>query len=113
MAYSAVPSTVFGAGYAASANTIVLNTNDNAGTKLLTELTDAEAHATTGDWRKIIFAIMEMIYTKWNAVASGDRPTKLTVAKSTTTNVATGVVTNTYTIRAYTSVSAQEVNAEA
>lgn len=63
----------------------------------LDDLIDADANATTGDWRKIIVGVMEMFYKKWIRTPSGDRPTKLTVAKSTGVSGANTVVT--YTVR--------------
>jgi sugar/nucleoside kinase (ribokinase family) len=76
------------------------------------ELTAAEADASTGDLRKVIWALMQQIWTWWNGTASADRPAKVTVSKSSSTNTETGVVTNTFVVVCYTSVSAQEVVAE-
>ena len=72
-----------------------------------------EADGATGDIRRVVFALMEKLYSAWNALDAADRPTKMTIAKSVSPNVSTGVNTNTYTIRVYTAISAQEVEAEA
>jgi predicted 3-demethylubiquinone-9 3-methyltransferase (glyoxalase superfamily) len=112
MAFDAKPSTWLGAGYSVASNAITMNTNDAAENKTLTELTDAEAHATTGDIRKVIFALQEKLFAAYNATATADRPTKMTIQKSTSVNTATGVVTNVYTTVIYTGVLTQEVAAE-
>lgn len=103
------PGEWFGAGYAAGTNSITFNTNDAASNKTLTELTDAEAAASTGDVRKVIFAICEQLFYKYNSIAVADRPTKLSITKSASLNSATKEIANTYTIRITTSVVTQEV----
>jgi len=112
MAYNQFPGIVFGAGYTLADSKICLTTNTSAGTKLLTEVIDDEANATTGDARKVIFGIMEAIYAAYNAIAVADRPTQVTISKSVSTAPTTGVVTNTYAVRCYTAVSAQEISNE-
>lgn len=92
------PGEWFGAGYKAADNAITLNTNDAATNKTLTELTDVEAHATTGDARKVIYAIAEAIYAKFNSLAAADKPTAMQVYRSTSTNDITGEITRTYTM---------------
>jgi hypothetical protein len=109
MPFDAKPSTWLGAGYSAAANAITMNTNDAGSNKTLTELTDAEAHATTGDIRKVIFALMEKLYAAYNVTVAADRPTKLSIQKSVSVNTTTGVVTNVYTTIIYTGVVTQEV----
>jgi hypothetical protein len=112
MPYSAVPTTFFGAGYSVGTNTIIMNTADAGSNKTLAQLTDVEAHATTGDFRKIVFAIMEMLAVKWEATAVADRPTKLSITKSSSLNSQTGAITNAYTVVCYNELGAQEVAAE-
>lgn len=73
------------------------------------EMTAAEADAATGDIRKVFFAILEKLVDAWNDTDAADRPTKMTVTKSAVIDTGTGVVTNTYTLRFYTSISSQEV----
>lgn len=81
MAFSAVPSTWLGAGYAYSTNQITLNTAAHA-SALLTELTAADADATTGDIREIFYALCDMMYTKWEAQPDADQPTQVTVSRN-------------------------------
>lgn len=73
------------------------------------ELTAAEANGTTGDIRKIVWALMEKMYQEYNDAATADRPTNWTVTKSATVNATTGVVTNIFTNTIYTEVLTQEV----
>ena len=74
-----------------------------------TELTAAEADASTGDIRDIVWALMEHLYDAWNDTASADRPTKWTASKSVSVNTQTGVVTNIFTNTLYTSILTQDV----
>lgn len=77
------------------------------------EMTAVEADADTGDIRKVLFALMEQLYGAWNDTASADRPTQMIVSKTSTVNVSTGVVTNTYTLRFYCGITGQKVSDEA
>lgn len=96
MAYDAKPSTHFGAGYSASGNAIHFNTNDAAANKTLTTLTDTEAHATTGDFREVIRALLYKFAADWEATAVGDRPTKMTMAKSLGINATNQTIVESY-----------------
>jgi hypothetical protein len=78
----------------------------------LSELTAAEADATTGDIRKVVFALCEHLHEKWNETASADRPAEMTISKTASQNVATGEIANTYTFRFNTEIISQEVVAE-
>lgn len=109
MSFSAAPSGWLGAGYTASSNAIHLTTNDSGGTKALTLLTDAEAHASTGDIRKVILALAEALFQSYNAKAAADRPAKMTLGRVDQTNSATGVVTRTYSFQFKLSPPAVEV----
>lgn len=109
MSFTAVPSTFFGAGYSLAGNAISMNTNTAGSNKTLVELTDAEANATSGDWRKIVFALMEKLATAYAAIEVADRPTKVTIAKYATLNAETGVITNQYTVTCINDLGAQEV----
>lgn len=75
----------------------------------LDELTEAEIDASTGDWRKTVFGIVEMLYQRWNNTPTADRPEKLTINRSSSTNETTGVVTRYYTFTVQTSPSTIEV----
>jgi len=76
------------------------------------QLTAAEADAATGDIRKILFAICEKIWTVWNALATADKATKMTVNRSSFVNETTGLITRTYTFQFVTATTGEEVEAE-
>lgn len=76
------------------------------------QLTAAEADGSTGDIRAIVHAILERLWAKWNSLAAADRPTQMTINKSASTNVATGITTNQYTIRIMVVATGEEVVAE-
>lgn len=73
------------------------------------ELTAAEADAVTGDLRKVCYAIGERMFEYYNALAVADRPTKLTIAKSVTTNAAAGTQTSQVMIRCITDLPSTDV----
>jgi hypothetical protein len=86
----------------AANGTAIVSTNTGTGTHtikalgVLQEVTDAEAHATTGDWRKVAFGICEAMYQKQINTPTADRPTKVSFTRSSSTNETTGVVTKFY-----------------
>jgi len=79
----------------------------------LPEVTDAEAHATTGDIRKIYFGLSEAMYQSYNNAATADRPTRMRMYRSNTTNETTGIITRTYTVQFDLGVATIEVAPEA
>ena len=76
------------------------------------QMTAAEAHATTGDIRKVLFAICDKIWSVWNALASGDKPTMMKVNRSSFVNETTGLTTRTYTFQFVTATTGEEVENE-
>lgn len=78
------------------------------------ELVATEAAATvTGDIRKVMYAILENMWVKWNAVAIADRPTKMVLTKSSSVDAATGIITTAYTYTFKNTITAQDVANEA
>ena len=74
----------------------------------LSGLTDAEAHASDGDARKLIRALIDQCYTWYNAIPSADRPDQMTISRSGL--VGTGdEVTRTWSVQADLDASALEV----
>jgi hypothetical protein len=73
------------------------------------EMTAAEADATTGDIRKVLFAICHALHAKWVATATADRPTKMGISSSSSVNENTGEITRRYTFSFTTGVLSQEV----
>ena len=78
----------------------------------LDEVTDTEANATTGDWRKIVFGIMEMIYQRWASTQPADRPSKLTITRTSSINSFTGNVTYNYGVKVSVASGSVEVDDE-
>ena len=76
------------------------------------ELTAAEADADTGNINKVVFALCEKLYANFNALPLADRPTKMTVYRSTSTNDQTGVTTKTFQFQFEVAITGQEVAEE-
>ena len=79
----------------------------------LPELTAAEIDSTTGDVRKFLFAFCEKCWTVWNDLATADKSAMMTVAKSSSVNASTGIITHYYTMTFKNSISGEDVADEA
>lgn len=77
------------------------------------ELTAAEADGTTGDIRKIAFAVLEKLFQEWISRDSADRPAMWTAAKTVSVNTSTGVSTAQYVMTFKLETTAQDVADEA
>lgn len=77
------------------------------------ELTEAEADGASGDIRKIVFAIMEKLWTEWAATETANRPGKWTMTKSASVNTTTGITTVQYVNTFAVETTAQDVADEA
>lgn len=73
------------------------------------ELTVDEAHATTGDIRRILFAIADKMFKTYNALPESDRPARVEMFKSASIDVNTNVLTNSYTQTYECNIAGQEV----
>jgi len=62
------------------------------------ELTAAEADAVTGDIRKILYAICEKLYQQWLATESADRPSRMSITRSTAVDEVNDRFTRTFQI---------------
>jgi hypothetical protein len=114
MAYTQVPSTWLGAGYTLSGSgaSAAINFGINGNTNpTFTDITAAEANATTGDIRKIFYGVVEGIYQKYLAQAA-NIPNRFSVSKSSSVNSTTGLITANYSIRFVLEASGLEVTAE-
>jgi len=87
MPYDKSPSSFFGTGYSySSANkNITLSTANSTHAIKLNELTNTEASTSTGDVRKLAYALILFIEERVTALG-GNKPTKMTV----TTTVSNG-----------------------
>lgn len=77
------------------------------------EMSADDAHTSTGDIRKIVFAIMEKLWLEWVATATADRPGKWTMTKSASVNTTTGITTVQYVNTFSILTTAQDVADEA
>lgn len=78
----------------------------------LTGAISADIHPTTGDIRKIIFALETALYNAYLAIAVADRPAKWDCNRSSNFNDATDVVTRVFVNQFSTETSGEEVAAE-
>lgn len=78
---------------------ILKSSGASVGNNLLSTLTDTEGHETTGDTREVIFSICEAFFTKFNALASADRPNKMTVSRTTSEDSSANEFVRTYSIQ--------------
>lgn len=76
------------------------------------ELSEAEADGSTGDIRKIMFAICQQAYAKYVALPTSDRPVKMVVTKNSTLDSATNVLTSTFTFKFLNEILSQDVAPE-
>jgi hypothetical protein len=100
------PVTYFGPGYGnsggAAAGPITFGTANkaNVADRTLPNLTDAEANASTGDVRKLYWAIIEDLYQELNAVnsaaPSADRFTKMSFTRFASQDTSNGIYEFSY-----------------
>lgn len=79
---------------------------------LLSNLTTAEAHPTTGDARKVVFEICRLSFTSFSTMDSSERPTRMTITRATPTGVDASKVRQAYTLSFDLDVSNADVAAE-
>ncbi|MBM3120335.1 MAG: hypothetical protein FJ006_12480 [Chloroflexi bacterium] len=103
MSFTDTPSVLFGANYAFSAPNISISNVDNP------SVSNAEAHATTGDLRKIAYGLLNDMYGRWNALDSANKPVRMTFTRTTATNDTAQTATVTFTLRFTTGDLAGEV----
>jgi hypothetical protein len=102
MAFNATPSGWLGSGYTVSGSgtTAAINFGISGNTnETLSEITTAEANATTGDIRKIYYGIVEKLYQAYLAKATADRPNRMVLTRSSSVDSTTGLITSTYSIQ--------------
>ena len=112
MAFDSKPSTWLGAGYALTSSQIILNTATHAAPVCLDELTDPEANATTGDIRKLFYALCEKMWQSYNSTATADKPSKMRFYRSTSSNDAAGTESRSYSFTFDIESTGTEVAAE-
>ena len=77
MAFSPDPNTLLGTNYTADSTTLTVTIAD------FPQLTSAEADPSTGDVRKILFAMLDKIAVAFEALPAADKPGKMTIQKAT------------------------------
>lgn len=76
----------------------------------LDEVTSTEATASsTGDWRKMVFGIMEMLYWRYTSLATADRPSRLSITRNSSVDDSTGNITRYYSVTITTAPTGVEV----
>ena len=76
----------------------------------LDEVTSTEATASVaGDWRKMVFGIMEMLYWRYTSLATADRPSRLSITRNSSVDDSTGNITRYYSVTITTAPTGVEV----
>lgn len=108
------PGEFFGANYTAddTDHAIALTTNSAVleADRLLIGLTDAQAAAADGSTAQVIYALLEMLFTKYAAIASADLPANFSIKKGGYTVSSTGALRITYTVQVEASSELVVVN---
>jgi len=73
------------------------------------ELDPAEADPTSGDMRKIVFALEAAIYAAYQAIAAADRPAKWVSQRSSAINDADDVISRNFVNQFTTETTGEEV----
>tara|TARA_S200002703_G_C3729930_1_gene224373 strand:+ start:314 stop:649 length:336 start_codon:yes stop_codon:yes gene_type:complete len=111
MAFDPAPGTDWWpTGYAYASDQITLNTAAHA-SPLLTELTAAEANATTGDIRDVYHALCAAMYAAWDGQDDADLPTKMVITRSESLN-SDGSVKHTFAFSFDLAVTVGDVESE-
>jgi hypothetical protein len=76
MAFSSVPTLIFGSTFTSTA------TNFTVPLSSFAELTSAEVNASTGDSRKMIYGMLEKFYAYYNGLSAANKPARMAISKS-------------------------------
>jgi hypothetical protein len=106
MAFNDAPTELLGANYAADATNITLKISD------FSELTAAEADETTGDSRKVLFALLTQVEAAVNALSAATKPGKMVISKSSTAPNSSGVFQTNFNISFTVAIGTADVAAE-
>jgi hypothetical protein len=114
MAFNPNPSNWI-SGWSVAGGTLAANTHVSFPIASVPELTLTEAQATSaGDIRKVLFALCEKVYQSYRTEdTAGNAPVKMDISKGVSVNSLTGVVTQSFNLTFLTTVTGQEVAAEA
>lgn len=78
----------------------------------LPELDGTEANPSSGDFRKIMFAIEDAVYNAYQAIASADRPAKWINTRSSSISDSTDITTRNFVNQFYTTATGEDVSNE-
>jgi len=78
----------------------------------LPEMTAAEADGTTGDIRKVLFALLNQLFEVYDALAAADKPTMMQMAKSSSVNTAGTEINQFFSVQFTNTVATQDVKDE-
>lgn len=124
------PYQLFGSGYAASSSThtITLNTSNASSDPLLIQITDTEANADSGDGRRVVYGLLEMLYQhmaelngteayvtgefSWGSSTTGVVPSVKIVPTRSSYEDTNGELVRTYKFIVRTTVTGLEVSDE-
>ena len=87
-------------GYSVATNSITFGCSDHgtAANKFFTNLNSTQAALTTGSTAQVIFGLLDAIQTRYNSLDTADRPAKLRIARSVSTDSTTGELIYSYDI---------------
>jgi len=102
------PGEILTSGYTAGTGTIEFTTGSSG---LLTDLTDAETNATNGDFRKLMYGLIEGLYTKYDTIPEADKPTKMIISRGTS-EASDGTFSRSYSIQFTLDATGFEVASE-
>lgn len=103
--FNPAPTVLLGSNYTGDATNATLKIAD------FPQLTAAEADEATGDSRKILFALLDEIANKYEALAPAERPGKMSIQRGYG-NVSGGTTRVTFGIAFNLDVAGLEVSAE-
>lgn len=101
------PDEFFTSGYSTDGSSITLDF-----ATALTEVTTAESATGTGDARKVVYGIAELLFKQYAAIPAADKPTKMTISRSTSEDTSTGEFVRTYTLQLRVDAPSFEVASE-
>ena len=81
-------------------------------TAAFTDITDVEAHATTGDIRQIYYGFCQQMYNAYNAKAAADKPVRMTLNKSVNVDTISGINTVNFSFSFQCDNASLDVTAE-
>jgi hypothetical protein len=64
---------------------------------VIPELQSSEVVGSNADIRKVMFALVDMLYNRWNSTLQADRPVRMSITRSTQFNDLSGATTRNYT----------------